>query len=478
MQRKRKADNVVEPPIRISKELTERYVRLYKGVRSRKDPITWRTFIIETKILLGSHDPDNRSLSSGKFNRAKKLLDVLLKGTFMENIKEEIYIALGFEKFVKGDADNLDALLINAHHSSEPLLWTLADEYKRRGKKVAVINPVGHYSDRQIRILSVGGVVRDIKRVVILSSTQFTYGGSITVLSNTIRTLRNVDLATKINEVDIVFPMFGGSRGHRPGQSHEIGYEVLEAIFNAKILALITEDLIEKLEDQIGELTPKFRFFSVDIHSMDYPAKVFAEEGLDFKSISPATDMAKEAYKVIKEKRLLSKPIRLVACDMGAISRTESLAKALLVNKRNGLKSVDVVYIRKTRERAGVVRNIKVEKVIRWKMLKSGITHKRIKHSKVEKGEYILFYSDDMIDTGGTAKKDIKLLKRIYPNARLKIYAATHPVLSSSSDTLDDMGADVYLLGNTLNPLHLDEHPKVRIVDLAPSIYMELEKKL
>lgn len=477
MPRKPKADNVVEPPIRISKDLTERYVRLYKGVRSRRDPITWRTFIIETKILLGSKDPDNRSLSPGKFVRAKKLLDVLLAGTYMENIKEEIYIALGFEKFVKEDCEDLDALLINAHHSSEPLLWTLADEYKRKGKRVAVINPVGHYSDRQIRILSVGGVVRDIKKVIILSSTQFTYGGSITVLSNTIRTLRNVDLATKVDEVDIVFPMFGGSRGHRPGQSYEIGYEVLEAIFNAKILALITEDLIEKLQDQIGELTPKFRFFSVDIHSMDYPAKVFAEEGLDFKSISPATDVAEEVYKVIREKRLLSKPIRLVACDMGAISRTESLAKALLVNKRNKLNNVDVVYIRKTREKAGVVRDVKVEKVIRWKMLKNGVSHNKIKHKDVEKGEYVLLYSDDMIDTGGTAKKDIKLLERIYPNARLKIYAATHPILSSSSDTLENMGADMYLLGNTLNPLHLDEHSNVRIVDLAPSIYMELEEK-
>lgn len=470
-----KKDDIHKPPIKISKDLTERYVKLYKGIRSTTDPITWRSLIVESKVMLGSKDPENRSLSGSKFVKAYKFINFLLKDTFLDLLVPEVLTAMGFEKFVDEENDKLDALLLNAHHTSEPLLWALAAKYKKEGKKVAVVNPVGHYSDRQIRILSIGKLLRHVKKVIIVSSTQYIYGGSITVLSNTIRTLRNINIATKVDEVDVLFPMFGGSRGHRSGQMDEIGYEVLEAVFNSKILALTTKDLKKKLKEQIGELTPKFRFYSVDVHSEKSPQEVFSQEGFHFKSISPAPDFAHEIHKLTKEKSLSKYPIRLISCDMGAIARTEHLAKELLNSSRSGVKELDVVYIRKVRQGAGVVKEVKVEKVIRWKKTKEKLVKTDLKNG-ADNGKYILVYTDDMMDTGGTATKDISFLGSLYPNAKLKIFAATHPILSKGADVLESIGADYYLLGNTLNPPHLDEHKQAIICDLANSCYAEIEK--
>ena len=81
-----------------------------------------------------------------------------------------------------------------------------------------------------------------------------------------------------------------------------------------------------------------------------------------------------------------------------------------------------------------------------------------------------------MIDTGGTAKNDIQLLATKYPNTKLKVMAATHPVLSKGVGVLEDIGADIYFLGNTLNPDGLESHPKVIMVNMAPEIYKAIKR--
>ena len=88
--------------------------------------------------------------------------------------------------------------------------------------------------------------------------------------------------------------------------------------------------------------------------------------------------------------------------------------------------------------------------------------------------EFVLIYSDDMIDTGGTAKKDLKLLAGKFPNARFKVFTATHPVLSKGTGVLDEIEVDKFLLGNTLNVKEVWEHPKAVKLDMAPAIFEEL----
>ena len=79
-----------------------------------------------------------------------------------------------------------------------------------------------------------------------------------------------------------------------------------------------------------------------------------------------------------------------------------------------------------------------------------------------------------MIDTGGTAKKDIELLSLKFPNTLLKVFASTHPIFSQGYGALDTIGADLYLIGNTLSPPNLLENKKIKIVDLGPAIAREI----
>ena len=55
-------------------------------------------------------------------------------------------------------------------------------------------------------------------------------------------------------------------------------------------------------------------------------------------------------------------------------------------------------------------------------------------------------------------------------NSDLKIFTATHPVFSNGLNVLDRIRSDVYLLGNTLNPEGLYEHPQVVVVNMAQTI--------
>ena len=290
-------------------------IELYRKLRSRRELLPWRTLIIEIKKLLGSGNPEHEPFPKSKFPKAERLVKWLVSGSSLEEVEPEILYALGFD--IKFDKKRMiDALIFNAHHQPEPLLWKLADSFKRQGKKVALVNPVGHYNDMQTRKLSPSCLLTKVKKLLIVSSTQEMYGGSIRTFANVIRTIRNLKFAQHIKEVDVVIPMFGGSRGHRLGQGEEVGYEVMEAVFNAKVLALTTKDVLEQLRiESVGKQVPLVRFFSVDIHNSEYPFKTFRNEGFEFISINPAQQIAEVLYDELKERRLLNYPIKIVACD-------------------------------------------------------------------------------------------------------------------------------------------------------------------
>ena len=124
---------VPTPPIKIPEGLLERYVSLYKGLRSKLNPISWRSFITESKIVLGCPIPDALPLTKDKFPKAKRLLKFLLKGTYMEKLYHEALFSLGVSQ--RAPKEELDLLIVNAHHTSEPLFWSLIDEAKKEKLK-------------------------------------------------------------------------------------------------------------------------------------------------------------------------------------------------------------------------------------------------------------------------------------------------------------------------------------------------------
>jgi phosphoribosylpyrophosphate synthetase len=444
---------------------------LYKSIRSRRDILSWRTFVIEIKKILGSKNPEFEPFPNSKLNKAENFVCWLVKNSLLEDMQPEILFALGFD--IKFDKKRMiDVLIFNAHHEPEPILWKLADSSKREGKKVALVNPVGHYNDMQTRILSPCCLFAKVEKLLIVSSTQEMYGGSIRTLANVIRTVRNLKFAQHIKEIDVVIPMFGGSRGHRLGQGEEVGYEVMEAVFNAKVLALTTKDVLEQLRvESVGKQVPLVRFFSVDIHNSEYPFKTFKNEGFEFISINPAEQIANIVYDLVREKKLIKYKLKIVACDRGARPRTEKLAYELITNPDNTIEQLDVVYFVKKRKQAGIVESVRLDKLVRWKILNGKIIKESADMRKDRKDEKcVLIYSDDMIDTGGTAAKDIEFLKTYYPNIQFSIFAATHPVLSKSTKVLDAINANMFLVGNTLDPRGLKNHSKVKIVDVSEAI--------
>ena len=463
--------NIPAPCVRIKKELWEDYANLYKGIRNQEDPVTWRTLVMTTKKLLATVDPEFKPIRKSKLPYAKKLLLQLTKKTFLEPLLPELVYALGARNVKRRKNADLDFLLFNGRHSPEPLLWTLADFLKSKGKKVAVVNPVGHYNDGQTRVVGPSVFFRKVNKIIVLASTQTKQGGSVSVLSNVIRLIRNPKLAEKVNEIEVIIPMFGGSRGHRLNQADEVGFEVMEAAFNAKLLALPAKDLLFKLAKETKRL-PQVKFFSLDIHNDLYPAKVFGDEGFKFVSIDPAPELAKAISCAIFSRRLARLPVRLVACDRGAVPRTASLAEKILGLTKLHLTNLEVVFLEKKRATAGAVSSVKIDRIEKWVKKKGKIKKIPLKIPKqANLAESVLIYSDDMIDTGGSAQKDINLLAEIFPDSALKIFVATHPVFSKGFSALKKIGADIYILGNTLNCEGLAEIKGVRLVDLAPAIY-------
>lgn len=91
-------------------------------------------------------------------------------------------------------------------------------------------------------------------------------------------------------------------------------------------------------------------------------------------------------------------------------------------------------------------------------------------------GEGVQVYCDDMLDTGNTAGTDNELLSKLFTNIDLRIFVATHPVLSKGLGALDKIGADVFVVGNTLQLDGLSERKDTRIVDVSPAIYRHMSE--
>lgn len=464
--------NIPAPVVKIPNDLLEKYADLYKGIRDRKDTVTWRTLIINIRQLLGEIEPDFKKINKSKKLKAEKLIKQLVAKTFLEKIIPEIEYAVGITKKHKGNYKDLDYLLLNAKHTCDPILWDLADYVKGKNKNVAAINPVGHYNDGQTRIIGPVKFFRKIKKVVIISSTQTRAGGSVSVLSNVIRLIRNPEFAKKVKEISIVIPMFGGSRGHRLGQGEEVGFEIMEAGFNARLLAIPTKDILQKLKEE-GIKPPIIKFYTIDIHNNDEPLRTFTEEGFEFKSIDSSSDLSIGILNVLRKKKIQKIPIKLIACDKGAVPRTERLATNLLL--LDGINSLQIIYLEKKRVTAGLVKNAEIAKLEEWTNVNKEINKKQLKTpAKANFKHVTLIYSDDMIDTGGTAEKDLNFVSNFFPNASLKIFAATHPVFSKGFGALKRIGADIYCLGNTLHWEGLGEMSGVEIIDMSSGIYKEI----
>lgn len=460
--------NIPAPIVKIPNDLLEKYADLYKGIRDTRDTVTWRTLVISIRQLLGESEPDFVKISKSKRLKAKKLIKQLVSKTSLEKLIPEIEYAVGVINKSSKHKD-LDFLLLNAKHTSDPILWQLADHLKSKGKNVSVINPVGHYNDGQTRIIGPVKFFRKIKKVVIISSTQTRAGGSVSVISNVIRLIRNPEFAKVTKEVDVVIPMFGGSRGHRLGQGREVGFEIMEAGFNARLLAIPAKDILNKLKEN-GIKPPKIKFYTVDIHNIEEPGETFIDEGFEFSSIDSSSELSLGILNLLKKKKLQKIPIKLIACDKGAVPRTERLAQNMLL--LDGIVSLQIIYLEKKRATAGVVKNAEISKIEEWSVDGSDILKKAVSIPKKASFKHaVLVYSDDMIDTGGTAEKDLSFVSNFFPNAVIKIFAATHPVFSKGFGALKRIGADCYCLGNTLHWEGLGEMSNVEIIDMSPAIY-------
>lgn len=462
-------------PIPLDEKMKKIYDGLHYGIRSQEDPVTWRTLIVDLRRLVNVEEgPDKHAAPQEAFEDAYDFVTALVEGTDLQLVMPDILRAIGeFDDLIEDTREGLDALLFNGRHFPEPLLYSLADLLRDQGKRVAVINPVGHYTDDEPRIVA-PHVIRPIEHLVIMASTQTKQGGSLEVLSKVSRTIRNTKFTPHVRQVDVVIPMFGGSRGHRLGQDERLGYEVLEATINPKILSLTTRDVLEKLEEETGMRGPVVRFISVDIHNDEYPGGVFEEGGFEFISADPAPELADAAYTELKKRDCLYLPLKVVACDEGAIPRTESMGRALLTHPDNILRTVDIIYIKKFRLEAGVAERVELVRAERWVLTDEGkvVMEEVPMFTKDEPSdeECVILFSDDMLDTGGTAEGDMDLVVSHYPNTCLKMFAATHPVLSKGVGALDRVGADVYLFGNTLKQPELLDRDDVRPVDMAPAI--------
>lgn len=455
------------PPYCKSVRMLAIYKDLWRGLRDEVDPVTWRTLVVDCRRILGSQTPDCQPAAQETLPRARRLIFPLIEGTPIEPLGPEILEAIGYDIGTKTQPD-LNYLLLNGRHYPEELLFRLYDYLKAEGNRVAVVNPVGHYNDRETRIVGPASLCRHVGKLVVLASTQSDQGGSYEVLSNTLRLLRNPEFASRISGVEVVIPMFGGSRGHCLGQDEVVGYEVLEAKVNALFLALHGRDILESLaQDNAGNL-PIVRFASVDVHNQEEPGGTFKKSNFDFISISPAHEFAEIISQHLREGGLTETRLTLVACDNGAIPRTEALAESLL-NLNSG--PADIIYLDKERLEAGVVEAAKIAKMVRWWKQDEGYKEEVISQANDDcEIPRVLILSDDMVDTCGTASKDVALMRSMFANCSYVIFVGTHAVLSQGAEKLDRIGADHIFVSNTLTPASLRSRESITVVDMAPAI--------
>lgn len=456
------------------------FLGLLAGVRDEVDPVTWRTLVIKSRKLFGSvNDPDNEPVDVGQ-EVFQPFVQALLGGTWLEMLAPE------FERDVTGKVDGaergfkpLEMLLVNGRHLPEDILFRLAEQVDG---EVAVINPVGHFNDGETRILG-PSLLRKVKRLVLVASTQAQRGGSYEVLAKVCRLARLAGITDEIGALDVVIPMAGGSRGHRDGE--DFGVEVLEAAVNPRILAILMRDILDEVRREFG-ISFKVSFFSVDLHHVESFKRVFEENGFEFVNVDPSEELAEGLLVVTQEQHAgVGEELveRFFSCDGGAEGRTNNLVGAYmrLADKKGVmLGPVEVVYLCKRRV-AGVVKRVWIDRVEGWKLATDGrIIKTRIEkpsHNNPWNDSYRAHFSDDMGDTCGTLGQDILRAREYYPGMVWSDAALTHAVLSKGPGVLDVVDLDYFVFTNTLKPDGLLGREDVLVVDVAPAIYRALLSK-
>ncbi|MBN1263740.1 MAG: ribose-phosphate pyrophosphokinase [Candidatus Pacebacteria bacterium] len=510
----------LDPHSFVRPEYYQFYEDLRRGVCDRADPVTWRTLSIGLRTILGSQEPENQVAPMDTFYQGASLLMGLTEGTYLEILYPEILYSLYGEDslpLVQEGLCPIDVLCINGRHFPEPLLYDLADAAAARNLQTAVLNPVGHFNDQETRIILPGCLLRPAKEAVILASTQASRklnleglrprlreilesetgligqltaldetltevatqaagGGGFTVLEDVIRgVLRNPEFSSQVEKLMIVIPMFGGSRGHKPGQDNTLGYEVLEAIDRAKGMGLQIVDIKKQLRAASSYRIPQINVLSVDIHNAGRPALTYQEYGIPFNSLDTAPCFAQVSADYLFETGNAGLPLVLTVFDKGAIPRMEAYAGALLqalVEKLPG-PGLMMIYFDKKRISAGKIAGMKVDHVCLWKLEDEGIKVKEIWQGDgwSTDQECVVLSFDDMFDTCGTAGRNLSWVKAEQcPRARLVLCAATHGVLSKGISALDRVPADHFFIGNTLKIEGLDSRQNITQVNLGPVI--------
>lgn len=450
----------------------EIYRLLFEGVRSKVDPVTWRTLIITSRVMLGSiKDPDNVTPEI-EGDELDQLAYTLLSESWLEPMMPEYMADVSGIKPIN-KLPSIKTLLINGRHMPEPLIFTLADKLD---DDVAVVNPVGHYNDEETRIL-VPGLLRPVKKLVVVASTQAQRGGSYEVLDKVCSSVGIPAFAPYIEDMMVLIPMAGGSRGHRDGQN--FGGEVREATFNPHTLALVMDE-VRTIHRRDYQKDLKIRFASVDIHHDQSFRDAFEAMEFEFMNIDSAKVLARGVLKHVLDKRKELGDVelthRFIACDQGAVQRTQNLVREVLrLAKEAGLVlgPVELVYLRKNRI-GGKVERVWVNKVESCELredeeLRLSLVSKPILSRPIE-GATFAHFSDDMLDTGSTLKNDTKKIQRYYPGVLASDLAATHAVLSKGPGVLDSIGIDRYIFTNTLAPDGLTQRDDIEIVDVSPAI--------
>ncbi len=472
------------------------YQGLYEGLRDNRDPVTVRTFLVDMGKILGVEIPEWEEVPEEKWSEARLLVNKLIENTILEVLEPELLDSLGIELSEEeiNSLKPIELLVANGRHLAEPLWGGLIGCVAEKIEGgVGGFNPVGHYNDGQSRIAGIRRMLRRVDKFVVIGSTQEDKGGNLAVLSHVTRLIRNKDFGTKIGEVFVAIPMFGGSRGHRSGQREGMLFEVLETISDPKIIALplidawqcLEEDLIrdarkkgeltEEIMNEIGLMMPDLKVVTVDIHNDVLPARKFTEKGIEFINADPTPETAQAAWIKIKEQGLEDKTQVIMASDEGAIPRTDNFAVEFF-----NASGKDVIYVGnliKTRLVAGNIDNIEMGKLERWSVVDGEIIKEELFENEISnlfKKETVLTKSDDMIDTGGTNIIDEEFLRERM-NIIYSLTVASHPVFSKGSDIIDYIGSDVYLTTNTLLHNGLSGREDVTIVDASPAIARALE---
>ncbi len=473
-------------PAFIDPRHSHRFEALYHGLRHPSDKPTLRTILVDLSLMLGVPQPEWELVPPTQFNHAHELITALTVNTHFAPLLPEFLCGLGFDpKSVIREIQPqpLDFLILSGRFGQDPLFDALADHLAEQGRKVASLNVVGTYNDQQRRFMGLPLLTRPVDHAVVLAQTQAQRGGSFKTLRHALRTLKNIAVAQKISRVDTIVPFYAGGRGHRLSQRPSMGFEVFEASTAARELSNTIHEVTNSLRGSSRHgLTriPQFTVYTIDIHNPEEPGRTFRRHRIDFVSLNPAPEFADAIYQEIQLRDLLHLPLRIVACDQGAIPRTETTAQYLLRHPQNRLRYVDVVYIHKTRIDAGIVdpTKTKVARVIRFAINPSDSIHPTQlppptpDHPDTQ--PCILIPTDDMADTGGTAAADMQIINQHYPRAKFKMFVATHPVLSQGPQKLNRIEADIVILGNTLPTEDLTHQngvePDVRIANLAPTL--------